>query len=165
MRAYAYHITMQNWGKSKVLKPRKTGYNRACDEPQVSRTCVCPTIEGCLIALGACLPFVYAGLGYIWSAKTEEYSKRKIYAYVYRTENPVGLNKPYEVDDAQITGERWLIKPAKFILIGKILLDNRGILKHVQRLNPGNRAEIIKQKNVLNKLKKAKLSYMDWINV
>lgn len=104
-KQYYYHITDENWGNHIVLNPRKDGDNRDPKEPLTSRICVCPTIEGCLIAI------------YLQDMRTIN---------VYRTEKEVLAENPYQVLDAHITGEKWLTKPTKFIYIGnldKTLID------------------------------------------
>jgi hypothetical protein len=102
-KQYYYHITQKRWSNKKILKPRSYGANRGHGEPDDLRICVAPTIEGCLLALGSCL----------------EYYKT---TYVYRTSNKVIAKKPYEVDDAKITGEMWLIRPTTFDLYGRVIL-------------------------------------------
>jgi len=104
-RQYYYHVTQKIWPYKKLLKPKSYGSNRGDDEPTDRRICVAPTIEGCLLALGSCL---------------DCYNR----AFVYRTSNKVIAKKPYDVDDAKITGEMWLIRPTSFEQYGEILIGN-----------------------------------------
>jgi len=104
-RQYYYHITQKDWRYKKKLKPKSYGSNRGDEEPNDRRICVSPTIEGCLLALGCCLG-----------------GSRP--AYVYRTSSIVIAKKPYNVDDAKITGEMWLIRPTSFELFGRIIIRN-----------------------------------------
>jgi hypothetical protein len=104
IRQYYYHITQKKWAYKKLLKPKSYGSNRGDDEPVDRRICVSPTIEGCLLALGCCLSYAPA--------------------FVYRTSNKVIANKPYDVQDAKITGEMWLIRPASFERYGEIIMEN-----------------------------------------
>lgn len=92
---FYYHVTTNDcWDHSVWLKPRIT--NRAdCDEPTVPRICVCPTVAGCFIA--ACY--------------TEGYKR------VYRTRRKVWAVEPYNVYDAKITGEMWLLEPTEFVQV------------------------------------------------
>jgi hypothetical protein len=94
-KGYFYHVTdNSNWANEIRLKPRITS---RCDqnEPEVFRICVCPTVVGCFMA--ACY--------------TEGYHR------VYRTKRKVSSVKPYDVYDAEVTGERWLLEPTDFVLI------------------------------------------------
>lgn len=104
-KQYYYHITQKNWPPKKLLKPKSYGSNRGDDEPTDCRICVAPTIEGCLLALGCCLDN--------WRP-----------AFVYRTSNKAIAKKPYDVTDAKITGEMWLIKPTSFEQYGEIIIKN-----------------------------------------
>jgi len=103
-RQYYYHITQKNWPYKKKLKPKSYGSNRSDEEPDDRRICVSSTIEGCLLALGSCLD---------WRA-----------TFIYRTSSKVVAKKPYNVEDAKITGEMWLVRPSSFELYGEINLEN-----------------------------------------
>lgn len=65
-------------------------------EPDVKRICVGPSIIHCLSAIPAFCD------GY----------------NIYRTINKVKAHFPYDVTDAHITHERWLLEPTEFKLIG-----------------------------------------------
>jgi hypothetical protein len=91
-----FHITNGIDAPEIVLEPR---IPCSCDEPQIPRICVAPTIGQCCAAAPIC--------------KNREYS-------IYRTQKPQIGRSVYKVEDANITKERWLLKPTCFILIGKI---------------------------------------------
>lgn len=82
-----YHITQKDFGYKVKFKPR-IPVNASEDEPNIPRTCVAPTVEGCFAALGnVILPGII---------------------YVYKVQgNPVVFN-PKGVPDFKITGEKWL---------------------------------------------------------
>jgi hypothetical protein len=104
-----YHITGNNkWGDKIVLYPRRPK-KRAMSEPLLKRICVCPTIEGCIIALGNCLP--------------EK-------CFIYKTSQETEL--PRYVRDSLVTGERWITVPSKFTKIG---FFNRKSLPEQDKLN------------------------------
>jgi len=74
--------------------------NRCDDEPDFPKICVAPTVPGCLVALPASC----------WYSMI----------YVYRTAEPVRSVKPWDVVDADVTGERWIVEDCDFIQVGKI---------------------------------------------
>lgn len=95
-KQYYYHLSsLYLDGPEVTLVPRKYGENRGEGEPEVRRICVAPSPEHCIIALGDLLD-------------------EKV--YVYRTKNKVKGTEPYDVPDAVVTQERWLIRPTKFVL-------------------------------------------------
>lgn len=106
MKQFYYHLTTSNLGKVKILTPLhsddKKVQHRADTEPETPRICVAPTIGGCLLAIYTCLSAINPKIN------------------IYRTYNKVKAENPNNVKDSTITGEKWLIKPTKFILIGSI---------------------------------------------
>jgi hypothetical protein len=138
---FYYHLTQHKWPKEITLIPKIEGDHRACDEPEISRTCVSPTIEGCLVALGCCL------------------GKSNI-TYIYCTKNKVLAKNPYRVADSSITKEKWLIKPIKFERIGII---NKLLPQELYYLGVGGYSNQDEQISMLKKLKKMNLSFVDWI--
>lgn len=138
MKKYYYHITTKSWTKNILLKPRKYGPNRAEEEPNISRTCVAPTIEGCLIALGSCLPLCSD-------------------IYVYRTVRKVNAIKPTDVIDSKITGEMWLLRPINFKLLAKI--KKKSLPEHLYRLDVGRQEALKLQKKYKKILKKNMIKY------
>lgn len=140
---YYYHVsgTPLKIVKNEItLKPRIDGDNRGSGEPKVSRTCVGPTIPHCLIALGRLL-------------------SRREHIYVYRTKNKVlgvGVTSK-QVNDADVTKERWLIRPVKFVLDRTIEVNNR-LMETLSNLSGvGSLSAIPDQKKTLKKLRKWKL--------
>jgi len=93
----------RNWGKEKILKPRNNDESEGRDErePKFSRICVCPSIPLCFTAFDLC---------------------RKDY-YVYRTKEKVQVIYPWRLADKNITKEKWINKPTKFVRVGKINYD------------------------------------------
>jgi len=101
--SFLFHITnKKSWGKKRILKPKIKGINRAIEEPEISRTCVSPSISRCLLAL--------------------PYDDNTSY-YIYRTYQKVRGYYPYDVKDSCITLEKWLTTPITFIKIGEISTD------------------------------------------
>lgn len=137
---FYYHITQNKWPKRIKLIPRIEGQHRSEDEPLISRTCVAPSIEGCLIALGSCLLL-----------------SRPI--YIYRTIKKVSVRNPYKVIDSCVTKEKWITKPIKFMKIGKI---NDLLPKEIYYLSVGGYSDLKFQDNALNDLKRMKLSFIDF---
>lgn len=142
MARFYYHVTNQDFGKEVVLIPRKYGDNRSDEEPQLPRICVAPTIEGCLISLGLNCIDVDKQLN------------------IYRTKYKVETMKPYDVCDAYITGERWVVDPTSFVRYGTIKL----YVKLVDILNiytgDPSKTSLNKQKKHLDRLKKLKKYYV-----
>jgi hypothetical protein len=112
-----YHITQELWPDEIALYPRKRGRYRAMAESTIKRICVCPTVEGCLAALGCCLQ------------PDRPASVYKTYAHAIPADESVG--------DATVTGEHWILKPAKFFKIDIIPIDviNSALL---QAISPGD---------------------------
>ena len=137
---YYYHVTQKKWPNKIILSPKIKGDHRSPDEPLIARTCVSPTIEGCLVALGYCLSL-----------------RKKV--YIYRTENKVLAENPYNVFDSYITKEKWLIKPIKFKKIG--ILNNK-FPEEIRWLQVGGIDNLDMQVKYLFKLKKMKLNFVDW---
>lgn len=90
-----FHLTVRDFGEKVTLIPQEKGQHRPYQEPEVPRICVAPTISGCLLALGPLFCF----------------DDR---VYVYQTNAPT--LEPYDVLDSHLTGERWIVQPAFFIL-------------------------------------------------
>lgn len=139
-----YHITMGNWGNRVRLIPRSYSCYRASDEPDISRICVCPTIEGCINAVWPC----YAG----------PYHKVSI----YRTLRKVHSFKPKSVTDASITGERWLLKPTVFCLVGIIKGEDIYDKTLIGYTAGGEGTDLIKQANALRVLKNRRQDYVQF---
>ena len=105
MKEYGYHITeFSSWDKIVLLRPRKRGFHRADFEPEVARICVCPSIQGCLLALCGCIP-------------------PDTRLFVYRTKDKTELRKPYNIPDSDVTEEKWIVEPTIFKLIAHISLN------------------------------------------
>ncbi len=133
MKKYYYHITTRSWPKNVLLKPRKYGANRADEEPKTARICVAPTIEGCLIALGSCLPLSSD-------------------LYIYRTVRKINAIKPIDVIDSEITEEMWLLRPINFKYVGKI--KKKTLPEHLYWLDVGRKEALNLQKKYKKILKK-----------
>lgn len=102
VKQYYYHVTEKDWGKEVLLKPKGHGKNRDMEnEPNTPRICVSSTIEGGLVAI------------YIDDLKSVN---------IYRTKEMVFAESPCEILDSQITGEKWITKPTKFVFVNN--LDN-----------------------------------------
>lgn len=135
---YYYHITQKKWPDKLILYPQIDGEHRSDDEPILTRTCVAPTIEGCLVALGCCLSMC-----------------RQI--YIYRTQNKVLARNPYKVEDSWITKEKWLIKPITFKKYGLI---NDKLPKELYYMGVGGYSNQKEQLAMLEQLKNMKLSFV-----
>lgn len=97
---YYYHLTDQDWGKTKILRPRSSGCNRdSAFEPDTARICVSSTISGCFVA---------------------KYVQDMHEFYIYRTKRKVCAVPPVEVLDHKITNEYWLLNTTKFVLHAKL---------------------------------------------
>jgi hypothetical protein len=138
-KEYYYHISVENWRKEKRLTPRIFGINRSDNEPDIARICVSPTIEGCLVALGACLSY-------------------EPNIYVYRTKNKVLGKRSYQVVDSHITGERWITRPVKFIKYGKI--DISKLPESLFKLHTGNISDTYQQRKMFDILIRLNKKYL-----
>jgi hypothetical protein len=138
---FYYHITQQKWPERITLTPKLDGPNRSIDEPETYRTCVSPTIEGCLIALGSCLAM---------NKKTN----------IYRTINKVVARNPYAVIDSCITKEKWLTKPIRFMKVGKI---NKLLPEEIYYLSVGGCNDLKFQDNLFKALVEMNRSFVDFI--
>ena len=139
---FYYHLTQDlTWPDKIILYPRIEGQNRSDDEPLVPRTCVAPTIEGCIIALGSCLALYYT-------------------TYIYRTVNKVLARNPYSVNDSHITKEKWITKPITFKLVGVL---NDFLPEDIYWISTGGYSDLKYQKKYMKKLQKMKLSFVDWV--
>lgn len=139
MRQFYYHITTKAWPDELTLSPRKYGVNRGEDEPNISRICVAPTVEGCLTALGSCL----TGSSNI---------------YIYRTVRKVKAIKPNSVVDAKITGEMWLLRPIKFKYIDTIKKNT--LPEYLFWMQAGIEETLHEQKNIKRLLKRNMKKYL-----
>jgi hypothetical protein len=99
-KQYYYHISFDDLGDRVLLRPTANHSNRAEDEPVAYRLCVSATIQGCLRAIDYPSIFLEGGL------------------FVYRSENRLLAREPYRVEDAEYTGEMWIVRPAAFALVG-----------------------------------------------
>lgn len=101
---YWYHVSSTLKAKRVTLTPRANdeGFNRAEDEPDIKRICVCPTIEGCLTAI--------------------PYGRRDTLT-VYRTTKKIPARKAYDVFDSTVTQESWITKRTRFIRVGFLNLE------------------------------------------
>jgi hypothetical protein len=135
MKRYYYHIRQSgSWGEKVTLEPRADGPNRNDLEPDVPRICVAPTIAQCIVALGNII------------------NARPI--YVYRTAKKLSTKEvvePWEVPDAMITDEAWIVEPCEFVF-------DRVITSHCYYNAPtaGSRAYdyLLAQDNYLKIIKK-----------
>jgi len=109
---YYFHITANHsWEDEKLLTPRSFGENRDMQyEPKDARICVCPSIVGCIVALSCTLPM-------------------EANRCVFRTKYKVEAIKPYNVLDAYITGEHWIVEPTTFIRYGNVNLNKLPVIK------------------------------------
>lgn len=97
-RRHWHHCTSEDLGKSfEVL--RKAPVMIGFKEPLVPRLCVCQHVYQCFAAR-------------LFSLHRP--------VRVYRTEFPRRANKPHGVWDAFLTGEHWLVPPARMILVETI---------------------------------------------
>ena len=96
---YLYHVS-DNPTLPRIIKPRiPCVYYK--DEPKIKRICVSTSILGCICA----------------RYRNPKYKNADLYLYrVYATE----VAKPKSVKDVNLTQELWILKPAKFELLGKI---------------------------------------------
>ena len=138
---FYYHLTQQTWPERITLYPQIDGEHRSDDEPEVCRTCVAPTVEGCLIALGQCL-----------------YGCREV--SIYRTVNKVKARNPYQVYDSYLTKEKWLMKPIRFMKVGFI---NEFLPQSVRHFCPGDYKATPNQEMCLRELKNLKGKFITWI--
>lgn len=138
---FYYHLTQKEWPERITLSPREDGDHRAEHEPVISRTCVAPTIEGCLVALGSCLS-TYRTIN------------------IYRTVTKVQARTPYRVDDSFITKEKWIVKPIRFMKIGII---NDSLPDYVREISSGDSLAFEEQESAMIDLKSMKLNFVDWL--
>ena len=96
---HLYHVS-DNPTLPRVLKPR-VPFIHYKDEPKIKRICVSFSILGCICA----------------RYRNTKYKNTDLYLYRVYTRN---LTKPKNVKDANLTQELWILKPAKFELLGKI---------------------------------------------
>lgn len=101
---YWYHLSTTLFEKLELLSPRdnKSGFNRSDYEPNISRICVSPTIEQCLVAI--------------------PYSKWEMFG-IYKTISPTIAKESVNVFDSKITDEGWILIPTYFERIGCLSLD------------------------------------------
>lgn len=95
-KKYYYHLTDQQLEEDdngNVFLLPMNGINRADDEPSGNRICVSTTPEGCFVAIP------------VWSGYDH---------FLYRTVNKITAKIPYDVGDAKVTGERWILGKRKF---------------------------------------------------
>lgn len=93
-----FHCTSDDHGPA-FTPARLTPKTLGVKEPPVPRLCVCADIAGCFAAA------LFHRFGPV---------------FVYRTEKPCRTVEPRDVWDSVITGERWLIHPARMILVQTI---------------------------------------------
>jgi len=142
VKRYYYHLTQKCWAKKVTLEPRIKGCHRGWKEPRCKRTCVSPSIDKCLIALGHCL--------------------QNKYVYIYRTEKKVLARPAINVNDSKITNEKWLTRRIKFVRVGEIE-RNHPDLRAILNMSVGGVCHLKNQKRQLQKLMKLKKSYVIWI--
>ena len=139
-KQHYYHLSsLYLGGPEVILVPRKEGENRGEGEPEVRRICVAPSPEHCMIALGDLLD-------------------EKV--YVYRTKNKVKGTEPYDVPDAVVTQERWLIRPTKFVLQDTLSLSfHAGIIDIMYGMHfcIGSKEAVPSQRRALKKLQSLRL--------
>lgn len=135
-KQYYFHITQECWPEKLVLTPRSEGHYRDPNEPFTARTCVAPTVEGCIIALGRCLDW------------------KRNHVIIYRTLSKVNAVSPRYVVDCNITGEKWLLKPVTFCYYG--IIDSEFLPKGIDNLTVGSRNTLVKQSKYLKALRESK---------
>ncbi len=91
-----YHLSAHPLGESIILRPRIPRDCAPFEDRRIPRICVAPTIRGCLLALQGC----YYNTGQWWR-------------YILAEDEQAA--EPHRVPDARLTGEMWLLKPARFI--------------------------------------------------
>lgn len=91
-KRYWYFVTQVDMGNVMSLNPR-TPHGMCDDEPLLKRICVAPTAHHCMSAIS-----IYSGSP----------------IYVYRTRKAVRARKPYNVGDASLTREHWLVTRTRF---------------------------------------------------
>ena len=141
MKRYYYHITDKHWPKTITLIPQAEGENRDEDEPLIPRICVCSTIEQCMVAV------------YLYTC--DVYS-------IYRTKEKITAKRAQCINDSYITDEHWVLKPTKFIKIGKIDFEQIGDREWDDFVQLGDGLEESEewQKQSLHYLKQLHLSFL-----
>lgn len=110
-KRYYYHLSRLSLHETRddpfILKPIG-GFtdNRGREEPSIARTCVSDSIIHCLCAI----PYCNGSLN------------------IYRTVNRITSYHPYDVNDSDITNERWILHPVQFMLAGKWDLNEGKII-------------------------------------
>lgn len=125
---YYYHVSNKNMGNRFVMYPLKDGPGRAMEEPDIARTCVCPTVAQCLSAVRP---------------------EKLIQPFVYRTLRKCHGVKPWRVCDAKITDEKWFLTPIIFVKIGTIPFR---IVKQCPDHGRGDPGNLKQQRNDLQKI-------------
>lgn len=104
-RRYWYHVSSTLRKKKETLVPwgSQKAVNRDPTEPPGKRICVAPSIEQCITAL----PYNYGSI-----------------ITIYRTQEKLKADMPYDVFDAEVTNEGWLTIPTTFVKLGTLHFDD-----------------------------------------
>lgn len=141
IKGYFYHISDELSPKDHILTPRRDGCNRDPEEPDTPRICVCPTMAGCICAVGPSLS--------IRKRIRVFRTKNQVVSYAPFGKHESGGNKA--VIDAHITKEKWLIRKTSFKFIGYInLMDFRYLLNFVA----GDPKEFTRQQRAMKEFSK-----------
>lgn len=97
-----YHISRKDFGPEVKFLPR-TPITACQGEPDTPRICVSPSLAGCLVA---------GVIGFICDK----------HIYIYATH--AHAVPAYEVFDADVTEEHWILKPAIFKKVGQLKVDD-----------------------------------------
>lgn len=142
---FYFHLTTRKWPEKIRLKPMRYDdipSSHRCDdcyEPDLKKICVAPTIAGCLSAI---LPCVTGELA------------------IYKTARKVETVDPWNVSDVEITGERWIVRPATFVKIGIIPpsilreIENEVCKNNLVYIAGGKAVERNRQRKALDIIKK-----------
>ncbi|MCK9272943.1 hypothetical protein M0P65_05340 [Candidatus Gracilibacteria bacterium] len=132
-----YHLTQSNKLKSLIvaLNPKGSGENRPCEEPNIFRICVAPTISGCISA------------GVFYPTRDIRIYSTTIKAWT-----------TFDVKDAKITGEKWILESCYFKLEGTIpkkiikeFYDGSNSMEQRERFLKENKKILEKYKSVICK--------------
>lgn len=139
---YLYHVTTQNWGPKRVLRPLSSNSkivgNRGGNEPEIARICVGPDVARCLASI-------------YWYIEKERVN-------IYRTARKVCSVEPWNVRDACVTQERWLLKSTTFHKVASISKSVIGMLPVLSAHDISD--HFLKLKEIINILKENRINLM-----
>lgn len=97
-KRYWYFVTQDFMGHEMCLEPRRP-HSAGSGEPTIKRICVAPTAAHCMSAI---------------------YLSQHEPIYVYRTARRLNATKAWDVIDASITGEHFLLRKTKFEFVASL---------------------------------------------